>query len=131
MIFQTECAAMMDEDVDKKLGLHCPIKENFDMSFEHTRTCSDCKSRSNMLDKGYSISLQVPDGPSSVQSCVSQHFLTQQIEKTCESCKQYLPHTEITRVNKLPRIVVIHFQRLKPTTNPKTVRLCLTPIGFI
>lgn len=131
MIYQTECAEKITEDVDKKLGLHCPIKENFELSFKHTRTCSNCKFDSVMVENDLNISLQVPDGPSSVQSCVSQHFLNQQIEKTCDSCKQYMPHTEITRVNKLPRIVVVHFQRLTPSCDPETVRICLSPIGFI
>lgn len=119
-IISTECAEKIAEDTEKKLGLKCPIRENFELSFKDTRVCSGCSHETEMARNDLNVSLTVPDGPSSVQTCLSQHFIDQQIEKTCDNCKQYLKHKQKTRVEKLPRIVVVHFQRLTPSVDPET-----------
>ena len=102
-------------------SLTCPIKRNFELSFTRTRCCSKCKFETRMDESDLNLSLRVPDSPSSVQAAISQHFVCQDIEKTCDKCNEYTPHRETTRVNRLPRIVVVHFQRLTPACDPETV----------
>jgi len=112
-----ECAVLRSQ----KSFLECPISKTFQISFQHTRKCTKCKLENEAPEEfDYSLSLTVPDTPSSVQSCISTFFNTSTIQKTCSDCSQFYDHHQTTRISKLPRVLIVHFQRLTPKFDEKT-----------
>jgi len=112
-----ECAVLRSQ----KSFLECPISKTFQISFQHTRKCTKCKLEKEASEEfDYSLSLTVPDTPSSVQSCISTFFNTSTIQKTCSDCSLFYDHHQTTRISKLPRVLIVHFQRLTPKFDEKT-----------
>ena len=105
--------------------LKCPVRENFEQELVHVRTCSKdgCSENSKMSEKGLFLSLHVPEDPSSVQFCVLKNFKHEEIEKTCEKCNEKILHSQESKIRRLPRIMLVHFQRLTPEMNKDTVGL--------
>ena len=62
-------------------------------------------------------------GNSGVQSCISSFFNESSMEKTCQLCSQNIEHKQKTRLEKIPRVLIVHFQRLTPKWDEKTVRM--------
>lgn len=102
-------------------NLKCPITETFQITSRLTRTCSNekCKKETDGKEYGFNLSLNVPDNPSGVQSCISSFFNKSSMEKTCQLCKQNIEHIQMTRLEKIPRVLIVHFQRLTPKWDEK------------
>jgi hypothetical protein len=114
-----ECASI----ISKNPILKCPISETFQITSRLTRTCSNknCKKETHpQKEYGFNLSLNVPDTPSGVQSCISSFFNESSMEKTCQLCSENIEHKQKTRLEKIPRVLIVHFQRLTPKWDEKT-----------
>jgi hypothetical protein len=52
---------LITSDKTKSGLLICPVKENFEMCFQHTRTCPSCKHQSVTNENDLILSLQATD----------------------------------------------------------------------
>ena len=45
------------------------------------------------------------------------------MEKTCQLCNKNIEHIQMTRLEKIPRVLIVHFQRLTPKWDEKNVSI--------
>lgn len=110
-------------------NLECPIAQTFQFSWVPLRGCKNSRCQSpdgdpifteGKAEDSYHLSLNVPDTASSVQSCISTCFNSSTIQKKCDKCGENNDHSQKTRLSRLPRVLIVHLQRLTPKFDEKT-----------
>jgi len=116
-----ESAELISQSEDS--SLRCPIIQTFQFSSVPERSCTKetCKFTSEGKEEdSYCLSLNVADTASSIQSCISTYFNSSSISKKCDKCDENTDHSQKTRLNRLPRVLIVHLQRLVAKFDEKT-----------
>jgi len=112
------------ELINEQPGLECPIAQTFQFSWVPLRGCTNGQCGGKIVEgkeeDSYHLSLNVPDTASSIQSCISTCFNSSTIQKKCDKCGENIEHSQKTRLNRLPRVLIVHLQRLTPKFDEKT-----------